>query len=168
MLLARSMLVTPQPQSEQPVVDTPAKPSPPKPRAFTPPTVDEVRAYVAELKANVDADRFVDFYASKGWMVGKNQMRDWKAAVRTWARRRWIDSNRNSCFRRWYVVGPGKPALVSSSENANNFLQPLPDSCSAGEEFAGDGGADHAEAETAAFTERELEGWHCVLKRFPA
>ena len=33
---------------------------------------------------NVDAERFVDFYRSKGWLVGKNKMKDWKAAVRSW------------------------------------------------------------------------------------
>jgi hypothetical protein len=36
----------------------------------------------------VDADAFVDFYESKGWLVGKNKMKDWKAAVRTWERNR--------------------------------------------------------------------------------
>lgn len=51
---------------------------------FTPPTVAEVRSYCAERANNVDAERFVDFYAAKGWMVGKNKMKDWKAAVRTW------------------------------------------------------------------------------------
>lgn len=53
-------------------------------RRFSPPTADEVRAYCAERKNNVDPDRFVDFYGSKGWMVGKSPMRDWRAAVRTW------------------------------------------------------------------------------------
>ena len=33
---------------------------------------------------NVDPEKFVDFYAAKGWMIGKNKMKDWKAAVRTW------------------------------------------------------------------------------------
>lgn len=54
---------------------------------FTPPTVptvDEVRDYCRERGNTVDAERFVDFYAAKGWMVGKNRMKDWKAAVRTW------------------------------------------------------------------------------------
>lgn len=51
---------------------------------FTPPTVDEVRDYCRERGNAVDAERFVDFYAAKGWMVGKNRMKDWKAAVRTW------------------------------------------------------------------------------------
>lgn len=51
---------------------------------FTPPSVDEVRDYCRERGNTVDAERFVDFYAAKGWMVGKNRMKDWKAAVRTW------------------------------------------------------------------------------------
>ena len=51
---------------------------------FTPPTVDEVRDYCRERGNAVNASRFVDFYAAKGWMVGKNRMKDWKAAVRTW------------------------------------------------------------------------------------
>ena len=53
-------------------------------RRFTPPTLDDVSAYVRERGSNVDPQRFLDFYASKGWMVGKNPMKDWKAAVRTW------------------------------------------------------------------------------------
>ena len=50
------------------------------------PTVEEVRAYCQERKNKVDPEQFVDFYASKGWMIGKNPMKDWKAAVRTWER----------------------------------------------------------------------------------
>lgn len=53
---------------------------------FTPPTLDEVRAYCLERKNNVDAERFIDHYTAKGWMIGKNPMKDWKAAVRTWER----------------------------------------------------------------------------------
>lgn len=67
---------------------------------FTPPTRQEVQAYCIERGNNVDADAFVDFYTAKGWMVGKNKMKDWKAAVRTWEKRDnkqggrldWIDS----------------------------------------------------------------------------
>ena len=53
-------------------------------KKFIPPTVEEVRAYCKERNNSVDPQTFVDFYSSKGWMVGKNHMRDWKAAVRTW------------------------------------------------------------------------------------
>lgn len=56
-----------------------------KPRKrFVPPSVEEVKAYCEARMNSVSADRFVAFYESKGWMVGKNKMKDWKAAVRTW------------------------------------------------------------------------------------
>jgi len=51
---------------------------------FTPPTIDEVRAYCRERGNTVDPERFVDFYAAKGWKVGNQPMKDWKACVRTW------------------------------------------------------------------------------------
>ncbi len=51
---------------------------------FTPPTKEEVQAYCTERGNRVDAQRFTDFYASKGWRVGKSPMKDWKAAVRRW------------------------------------------------------------------------------------
>lgn len=53
---------------------------------FTPPTVADVEAYGATRDGKVDAQRFVDFYASKGWKVGKTPMKDWKAAYRNWER----------------------------------------------------------------------------------
>lgn len=53
---------------------------------FTPPDVESVKGYCHERGNNVDAQAFVDFYEAKGWMVGKNKMKDWKAAVRTWER----------------------------------------------------------------------------------
>ena len=56
-------------------------------------TVEEVKEYCKERKNSVDADTFVDFYQSKGWLVGKNPMKDWKAAVRTWERNRQSSSN---------------------------------------------------------------------------
>ena len=54
--------------------------------AFTPPTLDEVLEYCRERGGCVDAERFLDFYAAKGWMIGKNRMKDWRAAVRNWER----------------------------------------------------------------------------------
>lgn len=54
---------------------------------FAPPTADEVRAYCSERNNSVDAERFIDFYQSKGWKVGNQPMKDWKAAVRTWEKR---------------------------------------------------------------------------------
>ena len=57
---------------------------PPTRNRFIPQTVDEVRAYCTEKGYTVDSNRFVDYYTSNGWKVGKNSMRDWKAAVRSW------------------------------------------------------------------------------------
>lgn len=51
---------------------------------FTPPTLEQVKEYCFERNNNVDAERFIDYYTSNGWKVGKNSMKDWKAAVRTW------------------------------------------------------------------------------------
>jgi hypothetical protein len=55
-----------------------------KRKVFTKPTAEEVKAYCVERKNNVDPDKFIDFYESKGWLIGKNPMKDWKACVRTW------------------------------------------------------------------------------------
>lgn len=55
---------------------------PPRAARFTPPTLAEVQAYVSERQSPVDPQGFLDFYAAKGWMVGKTPMRDWKAACR--------------------------------------------------------------------------------------
>ena len=63
-------------------IDKKDKPSP-RPR-FIKPTLEEVQAYCNERNNNVDAQRFIDYYSSNGWKVGKNPMKDWKAAVRTW------------------------------------------------------------------------------------
>lgn len=56
---------------------------PPRTR-FTPPSIEDVRAYCQERGNGVDAERFIDYYNANGWRVGKNAMKDWKAAVRTW------------------------------------------------------------------------------------
>ena len=57
-----------------------------KPKRFIPPTVEEVRAYCEQRHNNVDPQYFVDYQESRGWMVGKTKMKDWKAAVRTFER----------------------------------------------------------------------------------
>lgn len=88
---------TPLPPVERPseptdfalVAEPVAKPTPTAAKAkFKKPDVFEVAAYCQERHNGVDAQAFVDFYESKGWMIGKNPMKDWKAAVRTWERQR--------------------------------------------------------------------------------
>ena len=73
------------------------EPAPAEPARFRPPTVEDVEAYGNESGYKINAERFVDFYASKGWKVGKNPMKDWRAAVRGW-------------FIRDREEGHGKPA----------------------------------------------------------
>lgn len=60
-------------------------------KRFVPPSLDEVKAYCIERNNNVDPERFIDYYQSNGWKVGKNSMKDWKAAVRSWERNQFSD-----------------------------------------------------------------------------
>lgn len=71
-----------------------------KERRFIPPSVEEVEQYCLERSNNIDAQSFIDFYESKGWMIGKNKMKDWKAAVRTWERSR-KQENKENVFDEW-------------------------------------------------------------------
>lgn len=65
---------------------------------FYPPTVEEVRSFCQERHNNVDPERFVDYYTSIGWKVGKKPMKDWHAAIRTWEKNSFSSNNReNNC-----------------------------------------------------------------------
>lgn len=55
---------------------------------FVKPTIEEVRLYCQERHNSINAEDFINFYESKGWVVGKSPMKDWKAAIRTWESRR--------------------------------------------------------------------------------
>ena len=54
---------------------------------FQKPTIEEIRQYCQEKGYNVDAEQFFNFYESKGWVVGKSPMKNWRAAVSTWNKR---------------------------------------------------------------------------------
>lgn len=66
-------------------------------RQFTKPTLEEVQAYCLERGKGVDAQKWFDYYSANGWKVGKNPMKDWKAAVRTWERSG-SNGSRNTSF----------------------------------------------------------------------
>jgi len=66
------------------IVDKPQE----KVKKFAPPTVEEVKNYCLERNNGIDAEAFVAFYDSKGWMIGKNKMKSWKSAVITWEKSR--------------------------------------------------------------------------------
>lgn len=94
-----------------PKEDTPAatpsplpSPSPKTATRFTPPTLEEVAAYCRERGNHIDPQHFVNYYSANGWMVGKNKMKDWRAAVRNWETR---DKERNNGKRN---IDPGSPA----------------------------------------------------------
>ena len=57
-----------------------------KKERFKAPTVEEVQEYCRERGNNIDAQHFIDYYSARGWMLGKNHIKDWKACVRTWER----------------------------------------------------------------------------------
>ena len=62
--------------------------APPKrSKRFTPPSVEEVKAYCEGRRNGINAEAFIDYYASRGWKLGKETMKDWKACVRTWEHR---------------------------------------------------------------------------------
>ena len=86
-------------------------------KKFTPPTAEEVRQYATEKGYTIDADRFVDFYASKGWLVGKTKMTDWKAAVRNWGRDQRQGLTANGMRQGLTAEGTGK------TNSFNNFPQ---------------------------------------------
>lgn len=65
----------------------------PKRKRFVKPTLSEIEQYCIERNNNVNAEQFFDYYESNGWRVGKNSMKDWKAAVRTWERSEYRKAN---------------------------------------------------------------------------
>lgn len=72
-------------------------------KRFSPPSPDEVKEYLKELKnTTIDHNSFCDYYQSKGWMIGKNKMKDWKAAVRQWVSR---DKKQNGEKKIWPEFG---------------------------------------------------------------
>lgn len=77
-----------EPLQDYKIEDTTEEKKKPKKTIFSPPSVDQVAEYCQERKNGIDAQAFVDWYKANGWKVGKNPMKDWKAAVRTWEQRR--------------------------------------------------------------------------------
>ena len=67
-------------------INSSAKSTTTKRKRFEKPTLSQITQYCLERNNNVNAEQFFDYYESNGWKVGKNSMKDWKAAVRTWER----------------------------------------------------------------------------------
>ena len=64
-------------------------------KRFVAPSLDEVIAYKSEKNLYINPAQFIDFYESKGWIVGKSKMRDWKAAARGWSQREGKSNEKN-------------------------------------------------------------------------
>jgi len=87
---------------------------------FQTPTLDEIKSYVEEKGYAVDAERFFYFYESKGWMIGKNKMKSWRAAVATWQKE---EKSRNENNRQRYYDRRGEvePAATSAKDYKTTF-----------------------------------------------
>ena len=94
-----------------------------KKKRFVKPTVEEVREYCRERGNTVDADTFVNFYESKGWLVGKSPMKDWKAAVRNWERSRTETTPPQETFSSFDTDDFIQAALADSHRRIQNELQ---------------------------------------------
>ena len=78
-----------------------------KRKVFIKPTTEEVQQYMKEIQYNGDAEYFVNYYQSKGWVVGKSKMKDWKSAVQTWKRNDKTFSNKSE------EQTPNRPKLAT-------------------------------------------------------
>jgi len=75
-----------------------------KSERFFKPTAEEVENYAKEIEYNLNGQSFIDYYESKGWMIGKSKMKDWQAAVRTWKR------NDFKCNQKNFSSSPSRSA----------------------------------------------------------
>lgn len=85
-------------------------------KRFTPPTLEEVTAYCNERGNTINPQNFLDYYAANGWMVGKNKMKDWRAAVRNWETR---EKDRKNGTQRH--VDPGSPAAYRHRGRGDSY-----------------------------------------------
>jgi hypothetical protein len=68
-------------------------------KKFSPPSIQEITDYCDQRDNSVDPTQFFNFYTAKNWMIGKNKMMDWRAAVITWERREKPDERKEACER---------------------------------------------------------------------
>lgn len=93
-------------------------------RKFVPPTVEEVGEYIrgrGPEYQSIDPEQFVAFYRSKGWMVGKSPMKDWHAALVTWAKRNRRDGRASRCGEP--VIAPVELALEQNERTMRELME---------------------------------------------
>ena len=96
------------------------------PTRFIPPSLEEVKAYCKERENRVDPERFIAFYTSNGWKVGKNPMKNWKAAVINWEKNNFNDS-KNGKRRSGWRTGAEAGIVSTSEENTDSTSGSIPD-----------------------------------------
>lgn len=95
-----------------------------KRKRFTPPTLEEVKAYCTERKNHVDAERFLDYYTANGWVQGKGKpVKDWKACVRTWERSNFNAPKRAEVLPEYYGTQETETATDAQREEARKLLE---------------------------------------------
>lgn len=97
-------------------------------RKFTPPSREEVQAYIDEKGYSVSAERFIDYYTANGWMVGKNHMKDWEATVRNWERNNGNDTRRSGKERQGIrgTIREGKYSVRDGTPEWFKPFEPFP------------------------------------------
>ena len=89
-----------------------------------PPTIEEVAAYIAENNYNeIDATTFWQFYESKGWMIGKNKMKNWHMAINTWRKRRQQENGNQHQFTATRKQAANNAAYNSLEQCARDFAE---------------------------------------------
>ena len=93
-----------------------------KEKRFAPPTLENVMGYCQEMGYSIDAQRFIDFYEAKGWYIGKNKMKDWRAAVRNWNRSQRQELTAEAGKRQGMAAAPNRFHNFEQSETSYDAI----------------------------------------------
>ena len=96
-----------------------------KTKRFAKPSPQEIKDYIEEKNLNVNPDQFYDYYESNGWMIGRNHMKDWKAAVRQWNAREPSYSMQSTAATQKAAITPQSvmPQGESSTYQEKNYSE---------------------------------------------
>jgi hypothetical protein len=93
---------------------------------FKKPTLEEVKQYCLERNNGIDAETFIDFYESKGWLVGKTKMKDWKACVRTWERnKKTAAKQKEDIIPEWFDKENSADASTEETEEMKRLIEEM-------------------------------------------
>ena len=91
-----------------------------KRKIFKKPSMDEVTVYCQERKNSISPEQFINYYEANGWKVGRNQMKDWKAAIRTWENNGYSNTNKNGTKTGNATTGFSRPGYDPNNGIGNN------------------------------------------------